>query len=136
MYHFYLHLKGLPESFENFATTLHLVAKGPNMYAIDEVVSLLLQEEQSRVNRSGLIEGTQALAISQKGKNKRASSFGSSRPKPQPSASFHFSNDVDLQKKKRCKYCRKAGHTIEECRKCWGLSTQVEPTTLSRLNAE
>ena len=111
-------LKGLPESFQNFATTLRLVAKGnQEMYAFDDVVLLLLQEEQSRVNRSGLIEGTQALAISHKGKNKYASAFGSSRPKPQSSSSFHFSNDADSQKKKRCKYCRKAGHTIEECRK-------------------
>lgn len=64
-------LKGLSDSFQSFATTLRLVAKGnPNMYTFDEVVSLLLQEEQSRVNRSGLIEGTQALAISQRGKSK------------------------------------------------------------------
>ena len=57
-------LKGLPESFQSFATTLRLVAKGnPNMYTFDEVVSLLLQEEQSRVNRNTLIERTQALKI-------------------------------------------------------------------------
>ena len=111
-------LKGLPESFQSFATTIRLVAKGnTDMYAFDEVVSLLLQEEQSRVNRSGLIEGTQALAISQKGKGKHGSAFGSSKPKPQPPSFTYSSNDGDLQKKKKCKYCRKVGHTIEECRK-------------------
>ena len=87
------------------------------MYAFDDIVSLLFQEEQSRVNRSGLIEGTQALAISQKGEKKYGSAFGSSKPNPQPPSSTYSSNDGDLQKKKRCKYCRKAGHTIEECRK-------------------
>ena len=32
-------------------------------------------------------------------------------------SSIYSSNDGDSQKKKRCKYCRKAGHTIDECRK-------------------
>ncbi|KAH6555873.1 hypothetical protein KP509_1Z221200 [Ceratopteris richardii] len=111
-------LKGLPESFQSFATKLRLVAKGnPNIYAFDEVVSLLLQEEQSRVNRSGLIEGMQALTISQKGKSKHGSALGSSKQKPQTSTSTHSSNYDDLQKTKRCKYCQKPNHTIDECRK-------------------
>ena len=110
-------LKGLPGSFESFATTIRLVAKGnTDMYAFDDIVSLLLQEEQSRVNRSGLIEGTQALVISQKGEKKYGSAFGSSKPNPQPPSSTYSSNDGNLQKKKRCKYCGKAGHTIDECR--------------------
>ena len=96
------------------------------MYAFDEVVSLLLQGEQSRVNRSGLIEGTQALAISQKGKNKYGSAFGSSKPKPQPPSSTYSSNDGDLQKKTRCKYCWKVSHTIDECRKLESGMTTTE----------
>jgi hypothetical protein len=49
----------LSELFQSFATTLRLVAKeNPNIYTFDEVVSLLLQEEQLRVNRTTLIEGT------------------------------------------------------------------------------
>jgi hypothetical protein len=47
------------------------------MYTFDEVVSLLLQEEQSRVNRNTLIEGMQALAMAQKGKCKYGSPLGS-----------------------------------------------------------
>jgi ABC-type uncharacterized transport system permease subunit len=44
-------LKGLLKSVQSFVTTLRLVAKrNPSMYTFDEVVSLLLQEEQSRVN--------------------------------------------------------------------------------------
>ncbi|MCO5570436.1 hypothetical protein L7F22_024158 [Adiantum nelumboides] len=99
-------LKGLSDSFQSFATTLRLVAKGnPNMYTFDEVVSLLLQEEQSRMNRSGLIEGTQALAISQRGKSKSGPALGTPKPKLQTPSSTNSSSDGDSQKKKRCKYC-------------------------------
>ena len=87
------------------------------MYTSDEVVSLLLQEEQSRVNRNTLIERTQALAITQKGKSKYGSALGSSKSKPQYSSSTSSSHDGDMEKKKTCKYCRKGGHTIDECKK-------------------
>ncbi|KAI5074140.1 hypothetical protein GOP47_0010101 [Adiantum capillus-veneris] len=69
------------------------------------------------MNRSGLIEETQALSISQRGKIKSGPALGTSKPKRQSPSSTNSSSDSDSQKKKRCKYCWKLGHTIEECRK-------------------
>ena len=46
-------LDGLPDSYQSFASTLRLMMKGnPNALKFDELITVLLQEEQSRQNRS------------------------------------------------------------------------------------
>ena len=46
-------LDGLPDSYQGFASTFRLVTKGnPEGIRFDELVSILLQEEKSRQNRS------------------------------------------------------------------------------------
>ena len=46
-------LNVLPDSYQSFASTLRLMMKGnPNALSFEELVSVLLQEDQSRQNRS------------------------------------------------------------------------------------
>ena len=48
-------LDGLPYSYQSFASTLRLLMKGnPNAINFDELMDILLQEEQSRQNRSSM----------------------------------------------------------------------------------
>ena len=64
-------LNGLPDSYQSFASTLRLIKKdNPNALAFEELVSILLQEDQSRQNRSIMRVADQAFLASQKGKGK------------------------------------------------------------------
>ena len=46
-------LNGLPNSYQSFASTLRLMMKGdPNALLFEDLVTILLQEDQSRQNRS------------------------------------------------------------------------------------
>ena len=58
-------LNGLPDSYQSFASTLHLMMKGnPNALSFEELVSVLLQEDQSRQNRSIMRVADQAFVAS------------------------------------------------------------------------
>ena len=68
-------LNGLPDSYQSFASTLRLMMKGnPNALSFEELVSVLLQEDQSRQNRSIMRVADQAFVASQRGKKKGSSS--------------------------------------------------------------
>ena len=64
-------LNGLLDSYQSFASTLRLMMKGnPNALSFEELVSILLQEDQSRQNRSIMCVADEAFLASQKGKGK------------------------------------------------------------------
>ena len=108
-------LNGLPDSYQGFTTTLRLVAMGnANYYSFDQLVALLLQEEQSRVNRNASMHSDQAFAANDRNKGRFQKSVPKNTANNQPSTS---SSQGDQKKKKRCNYCRKPGHEIAECRK-------------------
>ena len=68
-------LNGLPDSYQGFASTLRLMMKGnPNALAFEELVFVLLQEDQSRQNRSIMRVADQAFIANQKSRNKGGSS--------------------------------------------------------------
>lgn len=93
-------VNGLPDSYQGFATTWHLVAKcNPNHYTFDQLVTLLLQEEQSG-----------AFGTHRKGTGKTTNTSG----KPKNNAGSD-ANQNGEKKQKRCSYCRKLGHHISEC---------------------
>ena len=55
-------LNGLPDSYQSFASTLCLMMKGnPNSLSFEELVSILLQEDQSRQNRNIMRVADQAF---------------------------------------------------------------------------
>ena len=55
-------LNGLPDSYQSVASTLRLMMKGnPNVVLFEELVSVLLQEDQSRQNRSIMRVADQAF---------------------------------------------------------------------------
>lgn len=112
-------LNGIPESYQALASTLRLIMQGnPDSFRFDNLVQILLQEEQSRENRSILQQGDQAFMASQKGKGK-AVSGAAYKPKTaanQPTVSGE-KDENQPKKKGKCHYCRKPGHYIGECRK-------------------
>ena len=109
-------LDGLPDSYQSFASTLRLLMKGnPNAIKFEELMAILLQEEQSRKNRSNMRVADQAFMAGQRGK---AKAFTNNKPKPAPSNNSKSEKDGDKQKKKgKCNYCREPGHFIKECPK-------------------
>ena len=61
-------------SYQGFASTLRLMMKGnPNALSFEELVSVLLQEDQSRQNRSIMCVVDQPFIASHKGKGQRGS---------------------------------------------------------------
>ena len=74
-------LNSLPPSYLNFHTSLTLSMRAnPAPLRFEELVGLLLQEEQSRKNKSFQVEGTdQALVVQNRNKgkvNNNQSKFG------------------------------------------------------------
>ena len=64
----------VPDSHQDFASTLCLMMKGnPNALSFEELVFVLLQEDQSRQNRSNMRVADQAFIASHKGKGQRGS---------------------------------------------------------------
>ncbi|WP_286489044.1 hypothetical protein, partial [Escherichia coli] len=114
-------LNALPDTYQSFAPTIRLMMKGnPNALTFDELVSVLLQEEQSRQNRTVMRIGDQAFAASQRGKGKAFSQGGdkSKADSAHQSSSKDAKKGGDKPKKKgKCNYCRKPGHYTNECRK-------------------
>ena len=105
-------LAALPDSYQGFATTIRLLTRGKESFSFDELISLLLQEFQSRANRDVLNSGDQAFVTSSKFKGQQGRKQSNLSSKGNDASTFH-----DEKKKIRCNYCRKPGHDISECRK-------------------
>ena len=75
-------LDGLPDSYHSFASTLRLLMKG-NLNAInfEELMAILLQEENSRQNRSNICVANESFMAGQRGKSK---AFTNNKPKLAP----------------------------------------------------
>jgi len=64
-------LNGLPGAYQSFASTLRLMMKGnPNALLFEEMVSVLLQEEESRQNKNIMRVADQAFPACHKDKGK------------------------------------------------------------------
>lgn len=79
-----------------------------NVVTVDNLVSLLLNERQSRSNKNFIMFGESAMV---------ASSFRRDRSGTPPRPSDPPKKEDKPEKQKRCRYCQKIGHTIEECTK-------------------
>ena len=82
----------------------------------DELVSILLQEDKSRQNRSKHRVADQAFVAAQRG---NANSSSSNKPKAAASKSTIKSNKVvdKSNKKLCCNYCKANDHLIKDCPK-------------------
>ena len=101
-------LNGLPDSYQSFASTLCLMMKGnANALSFEELVSILLQEDQSRQNRNIMRVADQAFWAGQTGKGKVGPSIG--KPKSayvvQPKKEDKDEKKV-VKQKVFCKYCK------------------------------
>ena len=99
-------------SYQGFATIIRLLTRGKASFRFDELVSLLLQESQSRANRHVLHSGDQALVASSKFNGHQGRKQNNFPPKGNDASTFNVG-----KKKKRCNYCSKLGHDISVCRK-------------------
>ena len=99
-------LNGLPDSYQSFASTLHLMMKGnQNALLFEELVFVLLQEEQSRQNRNIMRIADQAFAASHKGKGKFKPKSVTSAKNAKKSEKY----EKKTEKKVRCNYCKTLG---------------------------
>ena len=90
-------LNGLLDSYQSFASTLCLMMKGnPNALSFEELVSILLQEDQSRQNRNTMHVADQAFVANQRGSKGKAG-FSYSKQK---SANAAQSKKEDKDEKK------------------------------------
>ena len=64
-------LATLPSSYQGFATTIRLLTRGNVSFSFDELISLLLQESQSRANQNVLNNGDQTFITSSKSKGQQ-----------------------------------------------------------------
>ena len=115
-------LDALTESYQTFASTWRLVTEDrPDAVKYDTLVKNLLQEAQSRQNRSRQCAVDQAfVAAQQRRSGKAANSYVSSptsRPttaSPSTGSSNKFEKTGDKGKKKiRCNYCKANDHVIK-----------------------
>ena len=110
-------LNGLPDSYQSFASTFRLVTKGnPKAIKFDELVSILLQEDQSRQNRSKQCVADQAFVAAQRG---NANTSSSNKPKGAASKSTTKSDKATDKSKKKlcCNYYKANDHLIKDCPK-------------------
>ena len=97
-------LDGLSNSYQSFAFTIRLMMKGnPNALKFDELITVLLQEEQSRQKRSNIRVADQAFIANQRGKGK--ASHYSIQKAASSTSNTKVDKDGDKSKKKG-NYCR------------------------------
>ena len=111
-------LNGMPDSYQGFTSTLCLMMKGnPNAMSFEELVSIFLQEDQSRKNRSIMRVADQDFIASQKGKGQKGSFAGKQKS---VNSAYTKKEDRDEKKAKKqkifCKYCKATDHVIKSCR--------------------
>lgn len=99
-------MRNLCDTYQIFETTLWLLT--PNKVTFDNLVSLLLNEQQSRSNKKNL-EFDESMATSP--------SFRRGRSTPWPRPLDPLEKEDKSTKKKSCSYCKKIGHSIYECTK-------------------
>lgn len=90
-------------------STLSISLRGQQI-SFEELVGLLLQEEQTRINFGE--QEDQAFFTKGKGKGKWKGKPSSSKDQKSKEA-----QDQGSKKKGKCHYCKKFGHHIKECRK-------------------
>ena len=112
-------LNGLPDSYQSFSTTLCLLMKGDlNVLSFEELVPILLQEDQSRQNRSIMRAVDQAFVANQKGKGKISINFGKQKSTNASQSKKDNKDDKKSEKPKQfCKYCKANDHLIKNCLK-------------------
>ena len=112
-------LNGIPDSYKSFASTLRLMMKGnPNALSFEELVFALLQEDQSRQNRSIMRVADQAFLASQKGKGKYSSSTSKQKSTNTSQVKKDDKDEKKSEKQKLfCKYCKGNDHIIKNCPK-------------------
>ncbi|RYA67313.1 hypothetical protein DD598_28810 [Enterobacter cloacae complex sp. 2DZ2F16B1] len=110
-------LNSLPPSYLTFQTSLTLSLRAnPDPLYFEELVALLLQEDQSRKNKSLQVDGMDhALVEQNKNKGKESAHYSKSSA---GQSSEKSKGDSDKSKKKgKWHYCKKPGHYISECKK-------------------
>lgn len=112
-------LNGLPNSYQSFDSTLCLVMKGnPNAFSFKELIFVLLQEDQSRQNRSIMHVADQAFWAGQKGKGKIDPMTGNPKPAYVVQSKKEDKDEKKAGKQKVfCKYCKATNHVIKSCPK-------------------
>ena len=112
-------LNGLPDSYQSFASTLRLMMKGdPNtLLLFEELVTILLQEDQSRQNRSIMRVVDQDFIASQRGKGKAASLYSKPKSAGAGPTKKADKDEKKTEKKLQCNYCKAVDHVIKDCPK-------------------
>ena len=106
----------------------------PNALSFQELVSVLLQEDQSRQNRSIMRVADQAFVASQRGKNK--DSYSSSKYKSTNAAQpkKEYKDEKKPKKHKQfCKYCKANDYVIKSCPKLAALLLTLSLPMLCRM---
>ena len=88
----------------------------PNALKFDELLTVLLQKEQFRQNRSNICVVDLFIVANQKGKEK-ASHYSKQKVASSTRNTKVDKNGDKSKNKGKCYYCREPGHYVKECPK-------------------
>ena len=108
----------------------------PNVLLFEDLVSILLQEDQSRQNRSIMRIADQAFVASQRGKGKVASSYSKPKLACVGSTKKTDKDEKKTEKKLRCNYCKAHDYVIKDCLKITAKEANIATVDASPSNAE